>query len=135
MKTFATIILLLITSSLANAQYYDSNTPARPKYMDETELEVALKKSIKMQKTGAVLSVTGTIFSIGGMLILSGSNEDIQSIGSALVISGGVCTLIGLPLFMFSSIKSTTLQLSIAENDPISLGKKPIPMMRINFRF
>lgn len=107
MRKISFIVFFLIftmLSSFAQNQYSQKSL----ENASQEELNLYLNKAKKTKKIGVIMSISGSVALIGGMVLVSSSSENPETAllsGVFLWGAGTISTLFGLPVFISGASK------------------------------
>jgi hypothetical protein len=96
--------------------------------MNQDQLNLALTKSKKTIKTGAILTFAGPVVTaIGGLIAISGRNGDILNEnrakpGAFMIIIGGATMVTGITVWIVGASKKHKIELELVKFNPPGLA-------------
>lgn len=96
--------------------------------MNQDQLNIALTKSKKTIKTGAILTFAGPFVAvIGGLIAIRGIyrdpiNENMAKSGSYMIIIGGATMATGITVWIVGASKKHKIELELVKSNPRGLA-------------
>jgi hypothetical protein len=119
MKRLISICFLLFFVVIGNAQV---NKKPKLNELNQDQLNLALTKSEKTIKTGAILTFAGPVVTaIGGLIAINNGdilNENTAKTGAYMIIIGGATMVTGITVWIVGASKKHKIELELVKFNP-----------------